>query len=166
MAEFAATQGVLVLSYNARLTWVNAVRDRAAKVSLTMTEGQCKVMDKQKPLVYSCSGCSTVAQLANDIAVVMDREGHAEMSCIAGVGGDVESLVNVAKSGRDIYAIDGCSLACVKKTLARHDVIPAWHIELTGMGVEKACDPTCSIRQHYSVLRRVYRELGIIATGS
>ena len=40
-----------------------------------------------KPLVYSCSGCSNVAQLANDIAVWMSREGVAEMSCIAGVGG-------------------------------------------------------------------------------
>ncbi|WP_435924161.1 putative zinc-binding protein [Paenibacillus sp. DYY-L-2] len=40
------------------------------------------------PLVYSCSGCSSAAQTANRIAIKMDREKIAEMSCIAGVGGD------------------------------------------------------------------------------
>jgi uncharacterized metal-binding protein len=46
-----------------------------------------------KTLVYSCSGCSSAAQLANYLAVRLDREGHAQMSCIAGVGGNVRSLV-------------------------------------------------------------------------
>lgn len=120
--------------------------------------------DEQIPLVYSCSGCSNVAQLANDIAVVMNQEGHAEMSCIAGVGGDVKSLVNVAKSGRKIVAIDGCPLACVKQTLARHQVEPTWHIELTKMGIKKIYRQSCSIHEHYHVLKQVYRELKIIAT--
>lgn len=38
------------------------------------------------PLVYSCSGCSSAAQMANYVAVQLDRRGAAEMSCIAGVG--------------------------------------------------------------------------------
>lgn len=40
------------------------------------------------PLVYSCSGCSSAAQMANHLAVQLDRTGLAEMSCIAGVGGN------------------------------------------------------------------------------
>lgn len=52
-----------------------------------------------KPLVYSCSGCSNVAQLANDVAVVMDRSWRGRAN---------EKLVDIAKSGRDILAIDGC----------------------------------------------------------
>ena len=43
---------------------------------------------KEKPLVYSCSGCSSATQMANHIAVKLDRQGEAEMSCIAGVGGN------------------------------------------------------------------------------
>ncbi len=35
------------------------------------------------PLVYSCSGCFSAAQLANDVAIALDRHGMAEMSCIA-----------------------------------------------------------------------------------
>lgn len=51
-------------------------------------------------LVYSCSGCSNVAQLANRIAVRMDRTGVAEMSCIAGVGGEVPALLR-KRNGKD-----------------------------------------------------------------
>ncbi len=49
--------------------------------------------DPQLPLVYSCSGCSSAAQLANHVALQLDRRGLAEMSCIAGVGGDVPYLL-------------------------------------------------------------------------
>lgn len=52
------------------------------------------------PLVYSCSGCSNVAQLANTLALRLDRAGLAEMSCIVGVGGHVAALVNKARSAK------------------------------------------------------------------
>ncbi|MFF5207592.1 putative zinc-binding protein [Streptosporangium sp. NPDC000396] len=89
------------------------------------------------PVVYSCSGCSSAAQMANDLAVRLDRMGLAEMSCIAGVGGDVPSLVRVATSGRPILALDGCRLACVLSTLGRHDVVPDEHVVLATYGVRK-----------------------------
>jgi uncharacterized metal-binding protein len=59
------------------------------------------------------------------------------MSCIAGVGGDVPSLVRVATSGRPIVAIDGCALKCVQNCLARHGVHAASHYDLTQFGVKK-----------------------------
>ncbi|MTT31809.1 zinc-binding protein [Terrilactibacillus sp. BCM23-1] len=93
--------------------------------------------NKDLPLVYSCSGCSSAAQTANTIAIKMDRENVAEMSCIAGVGGDVKPLVRTAKSGRDIIAIDGCPLACCKHSLARHDVEPKHHYILSNFDVPK-----------------------------
>ena len=90
-----------------------------------------------KPLVYSCSGCSSAAQMANYIAVQLDRSGEAEMSCIAGVGGNVKKLLKVAKSGRKIVAIDGCPLACVKACLSQHHVEAAVHLQLSDLGVKK-----------------------------
>ncbi len=92
---------------------------------------------KNLPLVYSCSGCSSAAQTANTIAIKMDRESIAEMSCIAGVGGDVKPLVKTAKSGRDIIAIDGCPLACCKHILARHNIEAKHHFVLTNFNVPK-----------------------------
>lgn len=92
---------------------------------------------KRFPLVYSCSGCSSVAQMANYLALQLDRNGVAEMSCIAGVGGDVPALVKIALSGRPIIAIDGCVMACVKNCLARHGIEPETHIVLHDFGVKK-----------------------------
>lgn len=91
----------------------------------------------EKPLVYSCSGCSSAAQMANYLAIQMDRAGTAEMSCIAGVGGNVKALVKTAKSGRRIIAIDGCPLACVKACLGNHNIQPDHHFELSGYAVKK-----------------------------
>jgi uncharacterized metal-binding protein len=90
-----------------------------------------------KPLVYSCSGCSSAAQMANHLAIKLDRSGKAEMSCIAGVGGNVKALVKTAKSGRTIIAIDGCPLACVKACLSNHHITPDKHFELSGYAVKK-----------------------------
>lgn len=118
----------------------------------------------QKPLVYACSGCSNVAQLANDMAVVMDREGYAQMSCIAGVGGDVKGLVKVARSGRPILAIDGCPIACVKQTLARHGVKPTWHMELSELGIKKRNGESCTVREQHRALSSAYQLLDIIPT--
>jgi len=94
-----------------------------------------------QPLVYSCSGCSSAAQLANHVAVRLDREGVAEMSCVAGLGGDVPGILRKATdavaAGRPIVAVDGCALACVRRTLGRHGITPTRHLELWRMGVLK-----------------------------
>lgn len=89
------------------------------------------------PLVYSCSGCSSAAQMANHLAIALDRRGLAEMSCIAGIGGDVPKLVRLAQSGRRIIGIDGCALACVRNCLARHGVEPSDYHLLSDHGVRK-----------------------------
>jgi len=93
--------------------------------------------DPKLPLVYSCSGCSNVAQLANTLAVRLDRAGLAEMSCIAGVGGRVASLVSKANSGRPILAIDGCPLQCVRGCLDQHGVRASEHLILSQAGLKK-----------------------------
>lgn len=90
-----------------------------------------------QPVVYSCSGCSSAAQLANALAIRLDRLGVAEMSCIAGLGGDVAPLLRLARSGRPIVALDGCPLVCVAATLRRHDLRPDAHVVLSEHGVRK-----------------------------
>ena len=97
--------------------------------------------DAGMPLVYSCSGCSSAAQLANTLAVRLDRSGIAEMSCIAGVGGGVKSLVNKAKRAandkRRIVVLDGCHLQCARHCLENQGVAPDTHVLLHELGVKK-----------------------------
>lgn len=89
------------------------------------------------PLVYSCSGCSSAAQLANTLALRLNRDGEAQMSCIAGVGGDVPHFVRQATAGQPILALDGCPLDCVRNCLKRHGVEPDRYVQLQEHGVEK-----------------------------
>ncbi len=90
-----------------------------------------------RPLVYSCSGCSDVAQLANQVALRLDHGGVAEMSCIAGVGGGVPGLVRTARAGRPIVAIDGCQMHCAHHCLANAGVAPTEHVRLYEQGLKK-----------------------------
>lgn len=92
---------------------------------------------RKLPLVYSCSGCSSAAQTANYIALKLDRDGEAEMSCISGVGGNVPHLVNIARSGRPILALDGCPLACTLHCLSERGVTADYHLQLHEFGVKK-----------------------------
>ena len=93
--------------------------------------------ENKPPLVYSCSGASSAAQMANYMAIRLDRLKVAEMSCIAGVGGDVKPLVRTAKSGRPIIALDGCPLRCAAQILKRHGITANQHYDLSKMGVKK-----------------------------
>lgn len=92
---------------------------------------------RQRPLIYSCSGCSDVAQLANNAAVRLDHSGEFEMSCISGVGGKVPALVKTAQSGRPITVIDGCPLHCALACLANVGVTPDEHVRLYDFGFRK-----------------------------
>jgi len=93
--------------------------------------------DKKKPIVYSCSGCSNLAQIAHDLALNMDKDGIAEMSCISGVIGKVGPILEVANSGLPIFAIDGCSLACTKACLDACGISVEHHFDISQYGFEK-----------------------------
>lgn len=113
-----------------------------------------------RPLVYACSGYSSAAQLANRLALELDAEGHAEMSCIAGVGGGVKPLVKVATSGRRIVALDGCPLSCVQACLAGVGVEPDVHHVLSELGVVKKRASQVGDEQAEAVKRVVLESLG------
>lgn len=107
------------------------------------------------PIVYSCSGCSSVAQMSNYIALQLDKLGVAEMSCIAGVGGDVPHLLKTARSGRPIIALDGCPLACTKACLARHGIEPDSYHQLNEYSVKKIYHTDFDLGQAQTILALV-----------
>ena len=124
---------------------------------------------KHLPLVYSCSGCSNVAQLANTLALRLDRADVAEMSCIAGVGGNVPALVRKAQSGRRILALDGCQLHCVKNCLAQHGVTADLHLTLNEFGLRKRYGEDCTEEEADQLFAEVSDLLHVVtldATGT
>jgi uncharacterized metal-binding protein len=114
---------------------------------------------EKKITIYSCSGCSNLAQLSNSIAVKLHREKIATMSCIAGVGGDVAPLVKVAEQAEVIMALDGCPLICVQKCLSRHNIMPDKHIIMTDLNLKKNIFDEVSPQEFDMALGHVLEEL-------
>ena len=95
------------------------------------------------PVIYACSGCSDVGELADLVARELTRSGVAEMSCLAGIGGRVKSLMNKAHRAETILVIDGCPLNCARNTLELAGFQKFHHLELHRLGFRKgACPPT------------------------
>jgi uncharacterized metal-binding protein len=101
---------------------------------------------KNRPIVYACSGCSDAGELADRIARRLTREGTAEMSCLAGIGGRVKSLMTRAESAERILAIDGCPLNCTRHTLELAGFKNFDHLELHKLGMKKNSCPVTDER--------------------
>jgi uncharacterized metal-binding protein len=101
---------------------------------------------KKGVVVYACSGCSDAGELADRIARRLTREGVAEMSCLAGIGGRVKPLVNRAASAERILAIDGCPLNCTRHTLELAGFKNFEHLELQTLGLKKNSCPVTEER--------------------
>ncbi len=91
-------------------------------------------------LIYACSGASDVGEIADRIARKLRAEGVAKMSCLAGIGAELSGYVQSAKGVDVNITIDGCPVACAKKTLEKIGVTPASYI-LTDLGLVKGETP-------------------------
>jgi uncharacterized metal-binding protein len=103
-------------------------------------------LKKSTAVVYACSGCSDAGELADRIARQLSREGAAEMSCLAGIGGRVKPLVNKAAGAERILAIDGCPLNCTRHTLELAGFKNFEHLELQKLGMRKGSCPVTDER--------------------
>ncbi len=68
-------------------------------------------------IIFSCAGSSNVGQIANQAAIKLTQGGVGRYFCLAGIGGHVSGMIESTKAGKMIIAIDGCPVACAKKTL-------------------------------------------------
>ncbi len=101
---------------------------------------------KPATVVYACSGCSDAGEIADGIARRLTRDGAAQMSCLAGIGGRVKSLVARAKSAERILVVDGCPLNCAAHTLRLAGFPKFDHLELHKIGMRKGSCPATEER--------------------
>jgi len=91
-------------------------------------------------LIFPCSGGSNVGQIANQAGVKLAQDGVGRFFCLAGIGGHVSGMIESTKAGKVLVAIDGCPVACAKKTLEHAGFNIDEYIEITSMGIEKNHD--------------------------
>lgn len=91
-------------------------------------------------LIFPCSGGSNVGQIANQAGVKLTQDGMGRFFCLAGIGGHVSGMIESTKAGKVLVAIDGCPVACAKKTLEHAGFNIDEYVEITSMGIEKNHD--------------------------
>lgn len=94
----------------------------------------------EKP-VFTCSGAADVGQIADHAARKLTADGVGKMSCLAGIGGRVSGIMEIAKSAKVILVIDGCPLDCARNTMEKAGFTKFEHLCLADLGMAKGKTP-------------------------
>jgi uncharacterized metal-binding protein len=89
------------------------------------------------PCVLACSGCSRAGELADLTARRLENLGAAKMSCLAGVGGRVKSILSTIQTAPELLMIDGCPLECGGNSLKLAGITNFQHLKLHEHGIRK-----------------------------
>ncbi len=97
----------------------------------------CTCSSTGPKLIFACSGCADVGELADQAARKLTRDGAGKMFCLSGIGGRVSAILKSTEAAQSILAIDGCPLDCTKKTLELAGFAPTQHLRLNELGFVK-----------------------------
>ncbi len=87
--------------------------------------------------ILPCSGGSNVGQIANHAAVSLDNLGVGKIYCLAGIAAHIGGMMDSAKSAKRLVVIDGCNVACAKKTVEHAGLKATDWICVTDEGISK-----------------------------
>jgi uncharacterized metal-binding protein len=117
---------------------------RNSECNKTTADGSCEC-GKAPKIIYACSGSSDVGEIADRAARRLSAEGAGKMSCIAGIGGKVGAMRDIADVASYILVLDGCPQNCAKKTLELAGYKDFGHIGLYDLGMPKGRTPVTEI---------------------
>ncbi|NLF33149.1 MAG: zinc-binding protein [Planctomycetes bacterium] len=111
-------------------------------------------------LLYSCSGGANVGQISDQAARELMFEGKGTMFCLAGLGGDIQGMVQTARDADVNLVIDGCPMDCAKKAFDRHGITNYAQIKVTDLRIEKVKGVRCTNEQVAQVVAAARSKLG------
>lgn len=100
-----------------------------------MTES-CASGNEGINLLYACSGGSNLGFLADSVGRKMMKTGAGKMTCLAGIGGGLDSFIESAKTAGKNIVLDGCAMSCGKKIFDNAG-LPCVQFVMTDFGAEK-----------------------------
>jgi len=110
-------------------------------------------------LIFPCSGSYNVGQIANEAAKDLTTLGHGKMYCLAGIDGHVSGLVESTKTAKKVVAIDGCPVACARKTLEHAGFKVDVHVVVTELGIQKVLGFMMDVGEINKVVEKIKGEL-------
>jgi len=113
-----------------------------------MSQCDCGSSECEKTVfIYACSGGANVAEISDRAARGLMKDGKGAMFCLAGLGADIQGMVQTARDADLNLLIDGCPMDCAKKTFDRHGLTNYRQIKVTDLGIEKAKGAPCTDEQ-------------------
>ena len=97
----------------------------------------CGGTAKKNVLFYACSGGANVAEIADRACRELMFAGEGAMFCLAGLGADIQGMVQTARDADLNVVVDGCPMDCAKKIFDRVAVANYRQIKITDLGIEK-----------------------------
>ena len=85
--------------------------------------------------------------------------GGGTMFCLAGLGADIQGMIQTARDADLNLVIDGCDVGCAKKTFDRHGLTNYKQIKVTDLDIEKAKGVRCTDKQVGQVVAFACEEL-------
>lgn len=104
--------------------------------------------------VLACAGASNVGQMTNEVAKRLDEAGKARYFCLAGVGGHISGMVESVKGADKVLVLDGCEVACAKKTMDAAEIKGYQYLVVTDMDIKKVHEFAMTDEQLKSVQRK------------
>ncbi len=92
-------------------------------------------------LIFPCSGASNTGEMCDRAARLLSGEGAGKMSCLAGIGGGIEGMIEEAREAEKVLVLDGCQMECAKKTLEQAGIENFQNIQITDLGLVKGQSP-------------------------
>ena len=117
------------------------VPDAQTKASADGTGPAAECCTPAAKVIFACSGAADVGKIADLSARKLSADGVGKMSCLAGVGGRVKPLMEVAKAAKAILVVDGCPLHCGRNTLEQAGFKEFEHLCLADIGMVKGKTP-------------------------
>jgi len=108
----------------------------------------------KKVLLYACSGGANVGEISDLAARKLMFEGKGSMFCLAGLGADIQGMVQTAKDADVNLVIDGCPMDCAKKVFDRHGIANYKQVKVTDLGIEKVKGVRCTQEQVDTVVAK------------
>jgi uncharacterized metal-binding protein len=97
----------------------------------------CRTGKGNTVLLYACGGGANVGEIADQAARDLMLAGEGTMFCLAGLGADIQGMVQTARDADWNVVIDGCDVDCAKKVFDRHGVTNYTQIKVTDLDIEK-----------------------------
>lgn len=119
----------------------------------------CEGGKKKTVLLYACSGGANVAEIADRAARELMFAGQGSMFCLAGLGADIQGMVQTARDADLNLVIDGCPMDCAKKVFDRHGITNYRPIRVTDLGIEKVKGLRATAEQVEKVVVKVRQAL-------